>query len=283
MKDKNSSYLKTIFTPGMRVDGMLAKDVDHMQKFIPFMIRKRTEAQIFLNLQIDLSNTLSYIDKNNLDTSKQKLSLFILLLTAMVRVGVQKPRMNRFIAGKRIYDRNELNIAFVVKKEISENGTEIIVKESFNKTDCLQDVAAVVNRLVFSARNKKQEVTEPFIKLFVKLPRIITTFFFAVLRLMDYFGLVPLSAMKNDPLYSSAFVANLGSIGLDSCFHHLYDMGTTSLFIVLGKVKEDLVNIAFTIDERIADGYYYAKALELFKHYMENPWELEKPYEGIEK
>ena len=127
------------------------------------------------------------------------------------------------------------------------------------------------------------------IDVLTKIPKFITTFIFFVLRIIDHFGFLSKGFIDDNPLFVSAYVTNVGSIGLDAPFHHMYEWGTTSLFSSLGKMQKDYiidkekeelkitdtVNISFTIDERIADGIYMAKALNDFKKYMENPELLE--------
>ena len=96
--------------------------------------------------------------------------------------------------------------------------------------------------------------------------------------------------IATDPNYSSIFLSNLGSIKLNSGYHHLTNWGTNSLFIVVGERKmrpfynddgtyemRDSVDIGITIDERIADGYYYAKSLRLVRKLIENPELLDQP------
>ena len=125
-----------------------------------------------------------------------------------------------------------------------------------------------------------------------KVPRFLLNWVGMLLRFLDRHGWLPQSVIKGDPNYSSVYLTNLGSIGLNAGYHHLSNWGTMSIFVVIGGIKKrpffedegnitmrDSVDLGLTIDERIADGFYYSKSIRLIKKLLENPELLERPLE----
>ena len=123
-----------------------------------------------------------------------------------------------------------------------------------------------------------------------KLPRFILRFIMWILHKLDFYGRVPDFLIKEDPNYATVFISNLGSIGLKAGYHHLCNWGTNSIFVVLGEKKltpvydnegnmemKETMDIGLTLDERIADGYYYSKTVKLVKYLLHNPELLETP------
>ncbi|QPM68429.1 2-oxo acid dehydrogenase subunit E2 [Atribacter laminatus] len=285
---------KRFVTRGYRRDGRWLRDIHPLHRLEPFVMRTRNESCIYFREKLDITHTLDYLQKRNQDVSpKEKITLFHVLLAAMVRTAVLKPGLNRFIAGKRIYQRNELQISYMVKQEKTEAAPMLAIKETFEPTDTLDRVVEKVQASVERARLEKSADSESLVKTFSKMPSWLISSIIAVLRWLDTFDLVPESMTRSDPFYASAFVANIGSIGVNAPYHHLYEWGNVSLFVVLGKYAEELkinlegklnkktcVEITFTVDERINDGFYLARALQTFKRLMENPEKLTEPLEG---
>ena len=114
-----------------------------------------------------------------------------------------------------------------------------------------------------------------------KLPRFILRFIMWILHKLDFYGRVPDFLIKEDPNYATVFISNLGSIGLKAGYHHLCNWGTNSIFVVLGEKKivdgREVMDLGITLDERIADGYYYSKTIKLLKYLLQNPELLETP------
>jgi len=198
--------------------------------------------------------------------------------------------LNRFIQNKRIYLRNELTAAFVVKKGFTDDAEEglAFVRCSDNSTiDTLHDE---IMSEILSCRSDKPDNSTASMDLVRKLPRPIFGLVMWLIHRLDERGLVPLSLIKTDPYYASVMVSNLGSIGLKCGYHHLCNWGTNSLFCVIGEKKKkprfyddgtfdlrDTVDLGLTIDERLADGYYYSKSIKLLKHLLQHPELLERP------
>ena len=264
-----------------RADGNYLKNLPSYIKFFPFLMTSRNSAAVYFSQQIDLTKTVSYCEKNNT-------KIFHIFIAALVRVAAERPAFNRFVVGKRLYQRNAIIIGFMAKQELTEEAQEISVKVHFEPTDRLQDVQEKIKEKVDVVKSGSGFAADDTIETLLKLPKFVTSFIFFFMRLIDHFGLLTKSFIDENPLYTSAYVTNVGSIGLDAPFHHMYEWGTTSVFAALGKIHPDciikdgeititdVVNVNFTVDERIADGIYMAKSLGYFKTYMENPELLEQ-------
>ncbi len=264
-----------------RADGTYIKDLPSYIKLFPFLMPHRKDAAVYFSQKINLSKTSVYCKTH-------QVKLFHIFIASLVRLGIEKPVFNRFVVGKRLYQRNELVIGFMAKATLDETSQEISVKVHFDESDRLASIAKKVQEQVDIVKSGGDFNADSTIDFLTKLPKWMTAFIFFFIRFIDHFGLLSKSFIDDNPLYVSAYVTNVGSIGLDAPFHHMYEWGTTSIFAALGKIHRDIivdevdkilitdiVNVNFTIDERIADGIYMAKALENFKRYMENPELLE--------
>lgn len=289
---RKRNFFWRLLTRDIRCDGVLVKDIDPMHRLEPFIFPTRHESIVYFREKFDVTHTLEYLKEKNASCPSQKMTLFHVFLAAIVRTAALKPKLGRFVMGKRIYERNEMQISFVVKKEFTESSRMFVVKENFLPTDTLSDVAERVRASVERAREKGNTESENLIRSFSKMPGWMITIVVGFLRLLDNLGLLPASIVRSDPFHTGVFVTNVGSIGVGAPYHHLYEWGTTSVFVALGKYAEEwvldgegkpakrtFVEVTFTVDERIADGLYLAGALQLFKKLMEQPEELEKPLE----
>ncbi len=264
-----------------RADGKIVKDIPTYIKFFPFLMKRRLDASIYFSQKINLEKTVKYMKEKDM-------KLFHIFVSALARLGHEKPAFNRFVVGKRVYQRNELVIGFIAKDKLDPESEEISVKVYLEPTDKLGDVSRKIEEKVQVVKKGGSFEADKTIDILTSIPKCITTFIFYILKWVDHFGLLSKKFIDENPLYVSAYVTNVGSIGVDAPYHHMYEWGTTSLFAALGKMQKDYivdeneairvvdtVNINFTIDERIVDGIYMAQALEDFKKYIENPELLE--------
>lgn len=271
----------------MRKDGIRVTNIDATHKIMPYLMKNRCEAEVYTTEKIDVTKLLKYLDKIN-KTSEDKITLFHAVITAMAKTIYNKPLLNRFIAGKRFYDRNTVSFSFIAKNKLEEDSEERIIilktKYDMNLFDISEKVINIVNKTKKDNTNSMNDT----LGLVTSFPRCITNIIMWAFRQMDYFGIVPKSISDTDPNYTSVLLSNLGSIKCDSCYHHLNNYGTNSIVSTIGVIKEEktttpkgkesmkkYIDISFTIDERIADGFYFAKAIKLFKYILENPKLLE--------
>ncbi|HWS29602.1 MAG TPA: 2-oxo acid dehydrogenase subunit E2 [Clostridia bacterium] len=274
---------------GDRKDGYWLRDTDALHAFTPYLMPNRTENEAFILEQIDLTNILNYLEKKNAEHPEYKYTIFHVITAALAKAITLRPKMNRFIKGRRIYERNELTFAFVVKKKFADEAHEALAFLSFDK-DCTIDVVHDrIMKEIYECRSEKLDNSTAGMDTLLKLPRPILKVLIGILNILDYHGRVPLSLIKTDPNYASVFMSNLGSIGLKAGYHHLNNWGTNSIFVTIGEKAmrpiydadgnaaiRPVLELGLTLDERIADGYYYAKTVKLVKHLLQNPEMLER-------
>jgi pyruvate/2-oxoglutarate dehydrogenase complex dihydrolipoamide acyltransferase (E2) component len=83
---------------------------------------------------------------------------------------------------------------------------------------------------------------------------------------------------------------------METVYHHIYNFGTTGVFVSMGKetlepkvinpatneigVKK-IMKMGIVIDERITDGLYNSLSLREFKKIMENPSVLDRKNDDV--
>ena len=276
---------------GDRRDGTYLKKIDSMHTIMPLMYPNRCDNEAFISECIDLTNINEFLAKKNETNPEYKYNLFQIMVTAMLKTITLRPKMNRFIANKSIYQRNEVSAAFTVKKIFSDNGGEALAFIHSKESDTLDTIHDEIFRQVSlcKSENEKDQSTAAM-DIIQKIPRPILKIVGAIARSLDRHGRMPKSIIATDPFYASAVLSNLGSIKLHAGYHHLTNRGTTSVFCVIGEIKKrpfydeagnvtmrDSVDLGLTVDERIADGYYYSKTIKLLKKLFEEPELLLKP------
>lgn len=267
----------------MRKDGMRVTNLDAVHKIMPHLMENRCNAEVYSYETIDVTDLLKYLDKLN-KNSEQKITLFHAVVTAIAKTIYNRPLLNRFIAGKRFYDRNYISISFVAKNKLEDNAEErlIILKTNYNMN--LFDISNKILTSVQKTRKENSNELNNTLSLVTMWPRCIINIIMWIFRKLDYYGLVPKSISDTDPNYSTVLLSNLGSIKANCCYHHLNNYGTNSVVSTIGVIKEKnvldkqgkvktrkYVDISFTLDERIADGIYFAKSIRLLKYILENP------------
>ena len=271
---------------GDRRDGvLLTKHVDSMHVFLPLMYVGRTNNEAFISERIDLTAVNEYLAKKNAESDDEfKYTLFHVIVAAMLKVGTLKPKLNRFICRKKLYQRRTLSAAFVVKKHFDEESAEGLAFLYADDNDNIDTLHEKLRNQIYPVKRGEGDSTSDAMDTLVKLPAPILKAVGFGFRQLGESGLIPHSLIESDPAYSSVFLTNLGSIKLKSGYHHLTNWGTNSLFVVVGERKvrpffnedgtfemKDSVDIGLTIDERIADGYYYSQCVKLLQKLLANP------------
>ncbi len=281
--------MKTKRRFGDRKDGVWIRDLDSMHGFMPYIYTKRADAEAFIQEEIDLTSAKAFLKQKNADNPDFRYTLFQLISAAILKTVMLRPQLNRFVAGRRIYQRTHYSIGFVAKKKFSDTGAESLIMLYFEKDFTLENLRSAMNEKINGIRRRGQtDNTTDVMDILVKFPRCILRVIAGLIRFLDYFGRVPWGMIKEEPNYATIFLTNLGSIRLNAGYHHLNNFGTNSIFVVVGEKKlkpwfdkegnmtmRDTLSLGITLDERIADGYYYAKSIMLFKHFLEHPELLE--------
>lgn len=275
---------------GHRSDGRVLKTVPPFFKVIPNIMVTRNDSQVYFNQDIVITAMDEYIDKKAEEGIK--VSYMDIIYAAIVRIIAERPALNRFAVNGRLYARNGIYISLAIKKNLTDDGQETTLKIPFNGTE---NIFAIKDKLQAEIdKNKDLENsnnTDKLAGLLSKIPFGLIRFAIKVLRFMDRRGYLPKVVINASPFHTSAFLTNVGSLGIDAIYHHLYNFGTTSMFFAMGKKKksfvyeddeikkEKCITIAFVGDERICDGYYYASSFRAFVRYLNHPELLEEPGE----
>ena len=277
---------------GDRRDGKLLRDIDGMHLIMPMIYPNRCDNEAFISERIDLTNIDKYIAEYNAKDPEFKLTLFHVIVASVMKLLVLRPKLNRFIVNKNLYQRNNYSASFIVKKQFSdssEEGMAFIYANEDSTLDSLHD--ELYKQIKREKSTSSANSTADTLDFFTTIPRFLVKIIIWLLCRLDRHGIVPQDLIAADPYYASVIFSNLGSIKLKSGYHHLTNWGTTSIFVVVGEMKKRVflsedgteeyrnsVDLGLTIDERLADGYYYSKSVRILKHILEHPECLEQPF-----
>ena len=275
---------------GDRRDAVRVRDIDGMHFYMAYLMPKRTEAEVYINETLDVTELLEYIAKKN-ESGERKVTLFHCMIAAVARTVKMRPLLNRYISGKRFYDRREITMGFTVKKQFEDHAEETLMIYRPKDDHAVNDVTDTISAWVNKTRSgKKTKNPDDILNVVKKLPKWVMYIFMAFMNFADRHGLMTKTFSDVDPNYCSVMLSNLGSIKCDAVYHHLNNFGTNSIMITIGVIHKelmadaegnfvprDVVSIGVTLDERIADGFYFARSLKLVKHLFNNPELLDKP------
>ena len=261
-------------------EGRKLKSLHPMEMLMPFFMPDRNGSMNHFKDSFDMTEAEKYI----LAKRKEGLSNFgfvHLLLSAYIRTVATRPGINRFIRGQRLYARNDITVCMTVKKELSLNAQESLVKVHFSPDMTPEQVYNTFSEAVNAAKSEDGNEFDSVTKIFRFIPRFLLRLTFRLLKFLDYYGLVPKSLVEISPFHGSVYITSLGSLGIPPVYHHLYDFGNVPIFIAYGKKKIDYAlddegnviqrkHVDFTIscDDRICDGHYYASAFKTIKKYF---------------
>lgn len=277
---------------GDRKDGRWVKDVPGLQTIMCHLMPKRTDCEVYLHDTIDVTELLKFLEKKNEEHPEYKTTLFHCVVAGLARMVNERPKMNRFIQGRRMYERNEISLSFVCKRRFTDHAEEALMVLVPKQTDSIDEISRKIVGDVKETRKSESSTggVDALMDTLAKLPRPILAAVVGFIRFLDYWGVNFQSIMEGDPNYTTILLSNLGSIKCPSVYHHLNNYGTNSIMVTIGTIHKeevvtedgrrevrDVVDIGATLDERIADGFYFARSLKLIKHICANPELLEKP------
>jgi hypothetical protein len=273
-----------------RPDGTLVPGLSPVRYIMPFLMRGRNESAVLHEARFDLSRTHEWLARWSAANGK-KATLFHLILWGLARTLHERPGLNRFVSGRRIYQRNGVFLSFAAKAAFADDAPIVTIKLEFPEDDtfaaCVDRVVAAVGGArtpAAGAPARKASTVDTELKLAMALPTFLLRGVMALLRWLDRVNLMPAGMIASDPMYASAFLANLGGLGIDDTFHHLYEYGTVSLFGAVGRAEKavfvgqggavevrDAIKLCWTFDERINDGFYCASSLAGIQRIVEDP------------
>ena len=276
---------------GDRRDAKLLRDTDALHFIMGIIYPHRADNEAYIAERVNLEPIKAYLAEKNVEGIPFKYTFFHVILTALVKTVTLRPKLNRFYANENYYQRNKVTAGFVIKKEFSDGSEEAMALLEARPDATIDTIHEEIRQRVQATRNEqKMNTTDNSMDILNKLPRFLSKAAIRFIRWLDRHGWCPDFLIGDDPNYSSVFLSNLGSIKLRSGYHHLTNWGTCSLFCVIGEKKwtplydqnglvemRETVDLGLTVDERIADGYYYSKSIRLFKYLLEHPELLEQP------
>lgn len=276
---------------GDRRDATLLRNTDAMHFIMGIIYPHRADNEAYIAERVNLEPIKAYLAGKNVEGIPFKYTFFHVILTALVKTVTLRPKLNRFYANENYYQRDKVTAGFVIKKEFSDGSEEAVALLEAKPDATIDTIHQEIYQRVHATRNEqKKNTTDNSMDILNKLPRFLSKAAIRFIRWLDRHGWCPDVLIGDDPNYSSVFLSNLGSIKLRSGYHHLTNWGTCSLFCVIGEKKwtplydahglvemRETVDLGLTVDERIADGYYYSKSIRLFKYLLEHPALLEQP------
>lgn len=277
---------------GKRTDGRRLKRISPFFLLMPHIMKKRSDSQVFYSQEISLAPLDEYIAKK--EAEGIKMSYMSIIYASLVRIVAEKPLLNRFVMNGRVYARNSIDISLAIKKGLSETAEETTLKLHFNGSENIFDIKDRLEKVILENKEATSEnSTDKMAKALAYVPSWFIKLFVNFVMFLDRHDLLPKAIIELSPFHTTAFLTNVGSLGIDSIYHHLYDFGTTGVFLAMGKKKKSLISVddnleeekiislRWVLDERICDGYYYANALKLFNKYMKKPELLEANIEPV--
>lgn len=272
----------------MRKDGRPVTAEDPVYALIPYFLSKRYDAQNMITLDIPEEPLRNYMNQKRKEGVK--ISHTALIIAAYLRAAAKYPALNRFIMGRRIYERNDFTVTMVVLKPGAEKDTQSKIHLKY--TD---DIFTVQEKLSgYIANNRREEEANGLDRIMPKLLklRFLLGLATGAIKLMDRLGLLPKALIEASPFHASLLISNLASIRTNHIYHHAYEFGTISMAITMGNLREvprrtrdgvvfdRCIPLGVVMDERIASGHYFALAFAEMKRYLTNPALLESPAES---
>jgi hypothetical protein len=274
--------------PFARPDGVPVESVHPVRRIMPFLMPSKNGAFVLFEQQVAAAPARRFLEALNAGRPPERaVTLFHLVLRGLGLVLFEFPRVNRFVAGSRLYQRRGVWLSFSAKERLERDAPLFTAKIRFDPEEKLDAMVERIHAALHTGRSGRESATDREIRTFLRLPAPILRLGVRAVRRLDAWGLLPASYSADDPLYASAFVANLGSVGLDAAYHHLYEYGTIPIFMTIGRLQRapvvlengslasrEVFALRYTYDERIEDGFYAARALERLQELLEQPERL---------
>lgn len=283
----NSSETKRKRDRRDRRDGWYLGELDGMHVMMPYIMPTRSDNEAVLNEVFDITAVDKYLEKKNAAHPDFPYTWFHVISAVLAKTMLLRPKMNYFISAYRYYERKDIKLSFVVKRQFDEDSEESIAKFTLDKQggSPLEQVHDYVRDFVTKVRvNGEKETVSNQMDFLKHLPRFLWRTLAWALRRLEYHDLYPQSLSEGDPTYSSVFISNLGSIRMSADYHHLFESGTISFFVVIGEKKlrpffsedgtydmRNSIKLGMTIDERIADGFYFSRSIKLMRYFFQHP------------
>ncbi|MBR6410546.1 MAG: 2-oxo acid dehydrogenase subunit E2 [Clostridia bacterium] len=274
-----------------RKDGRLLRSLDYVQKFTPYVMRDRCDSLNMFTASINVTRADKFCREKQ-QSGMNYFTILHLILAAYTRTVAEHPAINRFVSGRRVYARRNIEVNMIVKKEMTKDAPETGVKVWFDPADTVNDVYQKFNDIVRKTVGDlgKENGMDKAASFLTSLPRCLMNFIMFILRRMEYHGTLPKALTDVSPFHGSLIITSMGSLGIPPVYHHIYNFGNLPIFISYGikqivpvinkngeTVPKKIIELKITMDERIASGYELSSAFKSLKHYLEHPELLEEP------
>lgn len=274
---------------GDRKDGIWLKDIPPLNRIMPGLMPNRADNEAYINVDIDLRPLEAYLEKKNEGRTEDRYTFFHIISAAIGKAFILRPRMNRFICNNRVYQRKNVTVAFVVKKKFDDHAEEGLAYLEYAPDETIDTYHGKIMKVIHQTRKDgASDTSSSAMDIITKLPQFLINAIIKTVLWLDKHGWAPDALIGSDPNHAAIFLSNLGSIGLEGGYHHLVNWGTNSCFVVLGKKYmkmeyrkdgtqdlHEVIPVGITLDERIADGYYYSGTVALVKELLAHPELLE--------
>lgn len=275
---------------GDRYDGRRLRSLDPLFGIVPYVMKKKSGASNLFGGTLDVTEVEKYIRAKRTE-DLPNLGMLHFFIAAYVRMISQRPALNRFVSGQKIFARYGIQVNISVKKELTLAAQESTVKVFLEPEDTISDVYRKVQAVIDEAKAQgDSNNTDKAARMFNYVPGLLLKNVIWVIEVLDYFGKMPKWINKVSPFHGSLFISDLGSIGLPPVYHHLYDFGNIPIFLCFGPkskrktigrdgtiVEKKLMDYTMVMDERICDGFYFSGLLRMLNELFKNPAQLENP------
>ena len=277
---------------GDRKDAKKVRNLDGLHNVMIDIKPERCDSDVYMNKEIDVTKLIKYVEKYKKEHPDDKITYFHAFAMAFAKTIYNKPLLNRFVANRTFYDRNDVIIAFVAKIAFEEDSEKVMINKKVDKDDNIFTLRDKITKRVAKIRNskkgEKKENTNNIVDVVGKLPKLIRMIVTGALKFLDKHGWLPESITKDNLYYSSVILSNLGNFKIGSIYHNIVNFGTSSIIATMGMIhkskvidkdgKEKIIDVCdfgVNMDERIADGYYFAKSIKVLEYILDNPELLE--------
>ena len=275
---------------GLRCDGRKLKTLDPLFRVIPHVMKERNDAHVYYTEELPIKYLDDYIARKSEEGIK--MSYMNIIYAAMIRLLAEKPSLNRFIMDGRTYARHDISISLAIKKGMTEESEETNIKLHFTGGENIFEIKEKLDSAIIENKEvTAQNDTDKFVKFLAHIPNWLYKMIVNFLMWLDKHGMMPKAVVELSPFHTSAYLTNLGSLGIEPIYHHIYNFGTVGIFLAMGRkkktyiyeddniVQEKAICLKWVADERICDGFYYANALKAFYRYLRKPEMLEQNIE----
>ena len=260
---------------GDRRDAYKVKDAHGMNNILIDFSPHRYEAEVYMNCEIDVTEFCNYIDE--LKKDHPEVTYYHGMVFILAKTVYSRPYLNRFIANRHVYEHKDVSFGFTAKVEFEDEAEECITVIPVKKDDTVLEVGAYIREVVARMRDKNQKTNDVdgLINLIGNLPNLLRIPITGTVKFLDKRGWLPRSMMDDNLYYASGIVTDIGVFKTGAIYHHLSEFGTNSFVAAFGEIKEvkgrKMMELGATLDERIADGFYFCKALKLIEYLFAHP------------